>query len=109
MSLNRDYDAGYAAGARDSREGRPEGVWHEQSESWKLGYSDGYHQVQLVPGYSRQDFISDSLWLYDLKKEIAEKEAKGEDASLAKAQATLIEFRFEQIREAIESRRKKPD
>ena len=67
MSFSADYDAGYAAGQRDAKDGKPIRSFPEQSSTFRLGYREGFNAAQVGPQETYGDLVSDLLLEHDLK------------------------------------------
>ena len=66
--FSADYRAGFEAGLRDGRDGRPLGLFAEQKATpFGLGYRDGYQAGQVGPQDSYSDMISDLMEGFDLE------------------------------------------
>ena len=69
MSFSTEYDAGYEAGQKDARDGKPIRFFPERSSTFRLGYREGFRAGQVGPQEVYVDMISDHVLAHDIEQE----------------------------------------
>lgn len=73
------FRAGYASGTRGAKDGKPMGLWPQQSERFRAGYTSGYEDVLAGPQQTYSDLVSDLLLAHDVEHEIEEDEQEKDE------------------------------
>ena len=68
-SSRKEFKAGYSAGWRDAKAGKPPSLFREQHGPFVDGYRAGHEEAQLAPQETSSDGVSDLLLAYDLEQE----------------------------------------
>ncbi len=69
MSFSTEYDAGYEAGQKDARDGKPMRSFPDRSSTFRLGYREGFKSAQVGPQETYGDMISDHVLAHDIEQE----------------------------------------